>query len=401
MKNVLKKIAIFAFSMTFTLLAALTPVSTVFASGTKSATPVGENTAWIRAKLTWQYDAGIKGLDNSLIEFSNDGWSKSGDWYYYNLPVNPGDKIRLINGVRIPYEWDNKTVDKKFKLIVTVEGSEVAPGDTGWDKNVEAVFSEDFTVWSQGYHTDEDVWVEEGGLKVRINEYQLDDDGNIVTYVNDKIVVPGQFVSKIVEIEVDGKKGSNVKLKPEDPIKRVYVDTVDVDGKVVDFRTALRYEITVKNPAPNKRTITVYDMVDPRLTVTDPCGATVRNTTKGTELTWSVEVEGKGEATIMFHAKAVEGLSEEETYAIPNKAEADIVGKRVKSNTVVIGLGPKSGPAAAELAIKMAVTRATGDYGIFGLLAFAAAILSVIMIIVMIIRRKSKRSEEEYENKKD
>lgn len=391
MKNVLKKFIAFAFSMTFAILAALAPVSTSFAADNKQATPVGENTAWLRAKLSWQYDAGITGLDDSLLEISNDGWSKSGNWYYYNVPVNPGDKVRLINGVRIPYEWNNKTVDKKFRLIVTVEAGEVAPGDTGWNKNTEAVYSQDFTVWSQGYKTDEDVWVEEGKLKIRINEYQLDDKGKEVTYVNDKIVVPGQFVSKIVEIEVDGKKGANVKLIPEKPVKHVYVGNADVDGKIVDARTALRYTITVKNPAPDKRTITVYDTVDSRLKVTNTYGGNL----SGSKLTWSVDVEGYGEATVMFEAVPVEGVSDKEAQAVPNTAEADIVGKRVKSNTVVVGLGPVS-------ALKMAITRATGDYGIFGLLAIGVAAVAIIAIIIMMIRRKFKqRSEAENENKED
>lgn len=377
MKHIWKKFIAFAFSMAFTALAAFAPVTTSFA-----ATPTGDNTAWIRAKLTWEHDEGITGLDDSIIEFSNDGWTRTGDWFYYNMPVKPGDKVRLINGVKIPHEWDNTTADKKFRLIVTVEASEVAPGETGWDENTNAAFSEDFTVWSQGYKTDEDVWVKEGKLLVRINEYQLGEDGKLETYVNDKVVVPGQFVSKIVEIEVDGEKGANVKLVPEDPVKRVYVGSTEVDGKVVDSGTALTFEITVKNPSPDKKTITIYDTVDSRLTVTDTGGATM----EGSKLTWKVDVEGKGEATVRFGAIFSDNVSEEKGEAIPNTAEADIVGKHLKSNTVVVGLGPVS-------ALKMAVTRATGDYGVFGLAAFGAAVILASAIVIMAIRRRRNRSE--------
>ena len=384
MKHIWKKFTAFAFSITFALLTAFVPASTTLAAE-NGTTPVGDNTAWIRAKLTWEYDAGVTGLDDSLIEFSNDGWSRSGDWYYYNIPVNPGDKVRLINGVRIPYSWDNKTVDKNFRLIVTVEAGEVAPEDTGWNENTYTVYSQDFTVWSQGYKTDEDIWVKEGKLLVRIKEYQMNKDGKLETYVNDKVVVPGQFVSKIVEIEVDGEKGANVKLIPEKPIKRVYVGDTEVDGKVVDPGTALRYEITVKNPSPEKKTITVYDTVDSRLKVTDTGGATM----EGNRLTWILkDVEGKGETTVKFYAVFADGLSESEGQAIPNTAEADIVGKHLKSNTVVVGLGPVS-------PLKMAVTRATGDYGVLMFAALGIAALAVIAIIVIALRRKKKTEGEE------
>ncbi len=381
MKHVFRTLIL---SILFSGLAALIPTQGVYAFEGEPRTPVGENTAWIRAKLTWQYDAGVKGLDDSLLEFSNDGWTKTEDWYYYNIPVNPGDKVRLINGVRIPYEWDNDLINKKFRLIVTVEGSEAAPGDTGWNKNTKAVFSEDFTVWSQGYQTDEDVWVKEGGLAVRINEYQINDDGTVTDYVNDKVVVPGQFISKIVEIEIDGEKGANVKLIPEKPIKRVYVGNTEVDGKIVNPATALRYEITVKNPAPNTRTITVYDTVDSRLKVTDPRGASMEETEDGgTALTWSVQVEGYGSATVMFEAIGAEGISDKGE-VIPNNAEADIVGKRVKSNTVYVGLGPVS-------PLKMALTRATGDYRITLVLGFIIAILSALGIIIFVKLRDITR----------
>lgn len=386
--KVIKRIGIFVFSATLALLTALAPAVTSFAA---SGTPVGENTAWIRAKLTWQHDAGVSGLDDSLIEFSNDGWTKSDGWYYYNIPVNPGDKVRFINGVRVPHDWDNKTVDKNFRLIVTVEAGEVAPGDTGWNKNTETVFSQDFVAWSQGYKTDEDVWVEEGKLAVRINEYQISENGDLETYVNDKVIIPGQFISKIVEIEIDGTKGANVKLIPEPPVKRVYAGDVEVDGKIVDRGTALRYEISVKNPAPDKRKITVYDTVDSRLKVVDTGGAEMQTSGKTTKLTWTVEVEGKWEGKVSFTAVAAENISEDEGQAIPNNAEADIVGKRLKSNTVVVGLGPVS-------QLKMAVTRATGDWGVLGIAAFGIGIVSVIALVIVLIWKKSKhRGEADYE----
>ncbi len=387
MKRVIKRFAMSFFSVIFFIMTVFIPAKTV--SAKEPETPAGENTAWIRAKLRWQYDAGVTGLEDDLVELANDGWSKSDGWYYYNVPVNPGDRIRLINGVKIPYEWDNETVGKNFRLIITVEAGEAAPGDTGWNENTKAVFSEDFTAWGKGYQTDEDIWVKEGSLSVRINEYQLNKDGTLATYINDKIVVPGQFISKIVEIEIDGEKGGNIKLIPEKPVKHVYAGDAEVDGKIVPAKTALRYEITVKNPSPDVKTITIYDTVDKRLVVTDPHGAKVKQSEKGTLLTWTVDVKGNDSAAVMFYAVTADGISDKGE-AIPNNAEADIAGKRVKSNTVVIGTGPVSD-------FVMALTRATGDYGVFGLCAFAAAVIMILAVIILLLRKHKRRKEGNYE----
>ena len=117
-------------------------------------------------------------------------------------------------------------------------------------------------------------------------------------------------------------------------------------------------------------------------------GAETEKTGKGTKLKWVIQVEGNGTGKVEFQAVPAEGITDEEANAISNNAEADIVGKRLKSNTVVIGIGPVS-------AIRMVVTRATGDWGIFGLAAFGVAVLAVIAVIIIILRRKSKdRSEK-------
>ena len=102
----------------------------VYAAGD---TPVGENTGWVRARLDYEYDEGITGLDDSIIDFA-DGWEKKDDgWYYYKSSVKPGDKIRFITCVHVPAEWTEKLENKKFCIIATAELSEVAPKDSGWD----------------------------------------------------------------------------------------------------------------------------------------------------------------------------------------------------------------------------------------------------------------------------
>lgn len=183
--------------------------------------PLEDNRGWIRAKLTYEFDDGVTGLSDDIIEFV-DGWSKIDDWYYYKDPVKPGDKVRFMTGVKVPADWTEKIENKKFQVIVTVEASEVAPKETGWDKNTKVLYSENYDVWSAGYKTNKNVVIREGKLDVTIHEYQLDENGKEVTYVNDKIIVPGQKISKIVEFELSGKLGGLEKVieKPK-PVEKI------------------------------------------------------------------------------------------------------------------------------------------------------------------------------------
>lgn len=367
----------------------LAPVP-VQAAGSGGATPVGDNTAWIRAKLTYEYDEGITGLSDSIVEFE-DKWMKSGGWYYYKDPVNPGDRVRFIKGFKVPETWDNSMIDKNFRIIVTVEGSEVAPGDTGWDSNSEVAFSKTFDLWNKGYQHDEDVWVEEGKLTVDIHEYQLDANGNEVEYVNDKVITPGQKVSKIVEFEIGGKKGRSEKLIPEKPVKDVKVAGVSVDGKNVNAGTILNYEITVKNPAPDRREIVITDVVDGRLTVVDTKGGTFIDDPSddgtGGTLEWRVWVDGKQSATVFFDAKLSESIDASDV-AVPNTADALIVGKAVKSNTVVVGFGNPS-------AIRKAIARATGDPARFVAAAVLASTLVILSVTLLVALARRKKDEEQ------
>lgn len=387
-----------AFSGILALMAVLMMLpATALASESKDATPIGENVGWVRAKLTYQYDDGITGLNDSAITFV-EGWSKKSDgWYYYNRDVSPGDRIRFISNVKIPTSWDNSVSNKKFRVIVTAELAEVAPKDEGWDANTPIAYSKSFDLWSMGYEHDEDVWIEEGKTWIMINEYQLDKDGNEVPYVNDKIITSGQLISKIVEFEIGGKKGANVKLVPEKPVKTVTVAGVDVDGKNVNGGTILTYGITVKNPAPDRREITITDVVDNRLTVTkiNDGGHFIENPADemGGTIEWKVWVDGKESATVTFLAKAPEGSFEEKGgLVIPNTAEATIVGKKLKSNTVIVGLGNPS-------ALKKAIARATGDPARFALaIAVVVALSAGAIAVMLLIMKRRERAEADDDN---
>lgn len=390
MKHILRNVFTRVLAFTFALL--MIPM-TAFASEEKKATPVGENSAWIRAKLVYEYDDGITGLNDSIVSFA-DKWGKSDGWYYYKMPVGPGDRVRFITGLKIPTSWTSELSDKRFRVIVKVEAAEVAPGDTGWNENSEVVYSKTYDIWSKGYEHDDDVWVEEGHLTVGINEYQLDKDGNEVAYVNDKIVTPGQPVSKIVEFEIGGRKGANVKLVQEKPVKRVMVKGVDVDGKIVNGGTLLTYTITQKNPAPDERTITVTDVVDERLTVTkiEDGGNFIKDPVDehGGTIEWKVPAKGNETVTVSFQAKAPEGsFDEKNSLVIPNTADVGIFkNKSMKTNTVIVCLGKPS-------ALKKVIARATGDPRRLAMALGVAIALTAAAIAVMAAIIKHRKEEND------
>lgn len=346
------------------------------------------NSARLRAKITYEYDEGLDGLSDKMINFASEKWKKDGDWYYYSDPVESGQKVRFINGVQLPTEWTSEQSDLGFRIVITVEASEVAKGEDGWDENKEASYSETFELWNNGYEHAEDIYVKEGDIKVTVNEYQLDDDGKEVPYENDKVITPGQHVSKIVEFAVSGQKGALIKMNPEKPVKTVMANNIDVNGKTVDPGTVLTYGITVKNPSPEMQRITITDTLDHRLTLLDTLGGTLVSGTiggYGGTIEWYVDVPGNGSATVNFIARAPETVAEGDGMTIPNTATASIIGQEIDSNTVITSLGEVS-----PLDQIITIARSTGDASNLALMAgvLAAGIAVLAAVLVYAFRRR-------------
>lgn len=346
------------------------------------------NSAWLRAKITYEYDEGLDGLSDKMINFASEKWKKDGDWYYYSDPVESGQKVRFINGVQLPTEWTSEQSDLGFRIVITVEASEVAKGEDGWDENKEASYSETFELWNNGYEHAEDIYVKEGDIKVTVNEYQLDDDGKEVPYENDKVITPGQHVSKIVEFAVSGQKGALIKMNPEKPVKTVMANNIDVNGKTVNPGTLLTYGITVKNPSPEMQRITITDTLDHRLTLLDTLGGTLVSGTiggYGGTIEWYVDVPGNGSATVNFIARAPETVAEGDGMTIPNTATASIIGQEIDSNTVITSLGEVS-----PLDQIITIARSTGDASNLALMAgvLAAGIAVLAAVLVYAFRRR-------------
>lgn len=170
-----------------------------------AAASSGNKHTWLRAKITYEFDDGIEGLSDSMLVFSSRKWQKKDDgWYYYDDYVSRGDKIRFIDAVDIPEEWTNDIINKKFRIIVTVQASEAIVNEEGFNDNRAIHYSDSFELWNSGFKNDESYKIAKSSKSlVKIHEYQLDDNGKEIAYQNDKLVIPGQRVSKIVEFEID------------------------------------------------------------------------------------------------------------------------------------------------------------------------------------------------------
>lgn len=146
---------------------------------------VPNDKAYIRAKLRYECEDDSINLSDDLIDFV-DGWTKKGEWYYWKDPVKLGDKVRFITAVNIPETWSNEQANKHFQIIASVEASEI-PLDGS------AVITENMvSSWTK--------------LTVTAREYQVDSSGREVAYVNDKLVMPGDVISKIIEFEIGGEQ---------------------------------------------------------------------------------------------------------------------------------------------------------------------------------------------------
>ena len=79
------------------------------------------NTAWIRAKLEYTSEDGIKGLSDEMVTLSGEGWKKIEDYYYYLKPVEKGSSVDFIDKLRIPTEWDGTYASKSFAVVITAD----------------------------------------------------------------------------------------------------------------------------------------------------------------------------------------------------------------------------------------------------------------------------------------
>ena len=178
---------------------------TAYAKKTKESGSV-----FLRARLDYTAAKGMSALSDENIVLASGKWKLDGDYYYYDSPVEPGQTVDFISGVQIPEEWGNIAVGKQFSIVVTAEAAESLPGTTAWNSNQETIYATTYDVMkgeqkSLGYK------VKKGMISLTIKEYELDENGKLKTYENNKVVVPGEEVSKVVKITVNGDKTTRIK----------------------------------------------------------------------------------------------------------------------------------------------------------------------------------------------
>lgn len=182
-----------------------------------------ETRIWIRAQISYESDGTLTGLSDEMVTLSSD-WTKKDGWFYYQKALESGQSVDLMKSVRIPHSWNSSDSGKTFNIVVKVEAAEAFPRDTGWSDGSPAIYSQSFEMSKQNALS-KGLTATQGNIRIRLEEFQ-ESGGKEQPYENNRIVVPGETVSKIVRITVEGEKS---KLSPLEVI-RGPVKTGD-DGK--------------------------------------------------------------------------------------------------------------------------------------------------------------------------
>lgn len=172
-------------------------------------------TAFIRARVDMASPVGMSEFNQDLISFSETSmWEKKDDGYfYYKDPLPDGATVELMNGLHIPESWTEQYSGNKFRIIITAEAAENMDGVANWaDGSATATTSsqelDSRHVGTKIFKTTK--------LDVEITEYELDKNNNIVPYVNDKVVIAGDNISKIVKITVHVNADYDTPGNPDD-----------------------------------------------------------------------------------------------------------------------------------------------------------------------------------------
>lgn len=183
------------------------------AESTSAESKTTDNCVWMRAKAEYS----LSGMSDQGTTFAS-GWTKGdGDWYYYKDKVELGKEITFIESVTVPTTLTNKESGNKFTVKVFVEAEQAFSGSEGWNANRSADYSQSYSDAAKS--DNKNLTFSQGTIHIAINEYQKDANGNVTAYTDNKSVVPGQKISKIVKIKLTGKVGNvtETKKKEETP----------------------------------------------------------------------------------------------------------------------------------------------------------------------------------------
>ena len=168
----------------------------------------------LRAGVDFSAGEGMDGLDRSCIVLSSDRWRWEGDYCYYTEPVQIGEEIEFMKEVVVPPEWKNDQSGNGFQVRVTAEAAEILvreKEETGSPaKWFERTREEDLAEADRAGYL-----IRPGQVRAVIREYEKTADGER-EYQNGKTVLPGQHVSKMVRIVLEGTPSELFK-KPDPP----------------------------------------------------------------------------------------------------------------------------------------------------------------------------------------
>lgn len=133
----------------------------------------------LRAKIEYIREDGSRAEAGDMAVLSSGRWEYSRGYYYWNGSIVPGQPVELIRAVRIPADWKNERAGEHFDIRITAEAG-IADYTGG--------------VWNGTFRP--------AGLGLEITEYETGPDGREREYRDNKTVVPGELVSKIVRITV-------------------------------------------------------------------------------------------------------------------------------------------------------------------------------------------------------
>ncbi len=84
------------------------------------------NPAWIRLRLTYDPEDGMKDFPASCIIPADEHWIERGEFYYYTLPLGSGEEVEFMREMLIPPFWGREAEGKDFELMITAEAVQEA-----------------------------------------------------------------------------------------------------------------------------------------------------------------------------------------------------------------------------------------------------------------------------------
>lgn len=164
-------------------------------------------------------------------------------------------------------------------------------------------------------------------------------EGAVSVSVKVTEALKGQAFANSATVQViDETTGQEKTVKTNQVINYVMDDVVkavrsedgknDMDGESVEVGTTLKYEITVKNPAPDAHTFTVTDELAEGL---EFVSADHDGKAENGVITWTIELEGGKSETVSFLAKVTKDASGK---SVQNIADVTTDGTDASSNRV-------------------------------------------------------------------